>query len=1040
MNRIYIVLIFFVLSSKSYVFASKDYEIQLQNSHSYMVSSIASDAKSTLMATGDSKGVIKIWNLENGFLLRELNSNFCEAINDLNFSFTGDTLVSASGKNIILWDVKNGSIIKRFSEHQFIVQSVSLNRHNNKLMSSGQDKELYIYDLADSTAKPFNITNELPFENSEYLSDGINYIIQDEKGIKILKTGINDLKGKYLFNDTIVKSFFITSKDYLAVKNKDNSLVIYSNIKEAQVLISKKDFKDEFSINSDASLLVTYNDNGKLTISNRHQTKTYFDLIDSNNYISYMRFSDDDKYLFLGYVNGALKVLEINYGNEANANIKVNIKYTFETKNKIHYGFLKSFNNLSYTVFTNTNKFIQLNTLTKVPVCESKTDIAGIMSSVKINDSIVLVSGLDGNYLSTINVKSKQVEKYGTFANSISKIRYDNNSGIVAVKENDRGISVFDYKDKHNINKIPINDEVSEISDFVILQDTNLLAVSNYDGIIFIYDYLNGNILNKINVSKSAIEKIDYDIRTKNIYFATSEGQVGFYNLKKENILYFKNQLTDKEKAFNSPIVDFILDDESTRIIVLGTDKKLKVLNLFDLSVISTHNLTENSSISNMDLNKKNVLSILNDDGRINCYRLGYGFEYIGMIQLEDDNEWVCIDKNGNFDGTPKAIKNVHYSKNREVYGLNSFYDKFKADNILVNILMDEVSKKSIDNEISKIPKIIKCDFEKNTIQVNVLGNGSKVIAITISSAGKLIDEFSNINKNQDIYSFEIPADSNLLKYDELVITAFTDETYESLPYVYNLKEIKESLGITYKSNENIKSKKYIITLAIDNYDDKTLKLNCAKSDANKISESLSAKFNSTNIVKINFSDSFTKLNTNKLFDSLSKVIQPEDKVILFIAGHGKQTNNRTGYEILLSDYNSNNNSSLNFDEIAKYLLNLKSENQLLILSACNSGTAQELLNDNYNETNMFGKLSRKAGFNLLTSSSSNSNTWEVKSLGLSIYTKVLIDAINLPTSKKLKDIRNYVKENLPSESVEVVNVPQFQFDRLNPYKEFIFE
>lgn len=81
-----------------------------------------------LLASGDSRGVITLWQLSKGWLqplkarkIRTLvSSESCEPVKTLEFSPDGETLASGLGDNdsgITLWNVKNGKKHKTFSGH-----------------------------------------------------------------------------------------------------------------------------------------------------------------------------------------------------------------------------------------------------------------------------------------------------------------------------------------------------------------------------------------------------------------------------------------------------------------------------------------------------------------------------------------------------------------------------------------------------------------------------------------------------------------------------------------------------------------------------------------------------------------------------------------------------------------------------------------------------------------------------------------------------------------------------------------------------------
>ncbi len=100
-----------------------------------------------LLATGDSDGVVRLWEASSGreILTCKGHTNVVESVA---FSPDGEILASGSYENTIkLWDVKNGECLKVLQGHTESVMSVTFNPDGNILASGSFDGTVRLWDL-----------------------------------------------------------------------------------------------------------------------------------------------------------------------------------------------------------------------------------------------------------------------------------------------------------------------------------------------------------------------------------------------------------------------------------------------------------------------------------------------------------------------------------------------------------------------------------------------------------------------------------------------------------------------------------------------------------------------------------------------------------------------------------------------------------------------------------------------------------------------------------------------------------------------------
>nr|WP_198015034.1 WD40 repeat domain-containing protein [Mastigocladopsis repens] len=92
------------------------------------------------LASGDNIGVIKLWDLGTGKLIRTVPAAHSNTVTKLAFTPDGNTLISASrDRTIKLWNVTTGELVSTLTGHNSWVNAIAINPNGQTLASAGRD-------------------------------------------------------------------------------------------------------------------------------------------------------------------------------------------------------------------------------------------------------------------------------------------------------------------------------------------------------------------------------------------------------------------------------------------------------------------------------------------------------------------------------------------------------------------------------------------------------------------------------------------------------------------------------------------------------------------------------------------------------------------------------------------------------------------------------------------------------------------------------------------------------------------------------------
>jgi WD40 repeat protein len=129
---------------------------RVMGSHEGGATAVAVTRSGMIAASGGVDGVIRLWSLPDGQLLGELRASDAQTIESLDFSPTGDRLVSAGEEGAVRsWDVEARQELFVRREHQSLVSQAVFSPTGHLIASGGADGQVRLWD--SQTGQPAGV-------------------------------------------------------------------------------------------------------------------------------------------------------------------------------------------------------------------------------------------------------------------------------------------------------------------------------------------------------------------------------------------------------------------------------------------------------------------------------------------------------------------------------------------------------------------------------------------------------------------------------------------------------------------------------------------------------------------------------------------------------------------------------------------------------------------------------------------------------------------------------------------------------------------
>jgi predicted NACHT family NTPase len=271
-----------------------------------------------LLATGDSDGVVSLWEASSGreILTCKGHTNVVESVA---FSPDGEILASGSYENTIkLWDVKTGECLKVLQGHTESVMSVTFNPDGNILASGSFDRTIRLWDIrTDECLKILQDHTKVVFSVAFHPVDEMLASGSGDKTVRLWNIGTGEcLKTLQGHTKSVFSVAFSSAGEILASGSGDKTVKLW-NIGSGECLKTLEGHFDQIRS-------IAFSPNGEILASGSHdRTAKLWDINSGeclntlqghNDRVGSIAFDPGGEILVSGSYDKTLMLWDINSG------------------------------------------------------------------------------------------------------------------------------------------------------------------------------------------------------------------------------------------------------------------------------------------------------------------------------------------------------------------------------------------------------------------------------------------------------------------------------------------------------------------------------------------------------------------------------------------------------------------------------------------------------------------------------------------------------------------------------------------------------
>jgi len=1055
-------LVFCLLLQLSYAYAQVP-KLTAQIGHEGRATFVTINPAHTTIATTASDGVIKLWDIASGRLLRTLRGHQSK-VNALRFSNDGKLLASGGyDQTVKVWEVSTGMNLQTLTGHESPVQAVAFSPDDLIVASGSGD---FTKDSSDTSIRIWEVlsgketqrfeghlksTSTLAFNsNGRYLVSGgwdNRVILWSVSGNKLLRAyeGHTEKVNTVKFNPDGMS---------FASCSQDNTIRTWDIVSGEQLHILPDNLgnANSFSYSVDGKYIISGGKNRQVFLwrsMNGKQLKTFKTPL---SWITSVAYNPEGNIIASGNRLEQTVVLNVENGEELCSLKGYSDKITS----------IAFHPNGKQLAIVNNRKEILLWDMPTGKISNKLTGHQGQVRDIKFSptgNELLSVSANKEAFLWNLekdgNPISYQAHKKGLFASA-----FHPSGKLFATGSADGTVIMWDKERRVPLDTLFGNTRAyyEPVWGIKFSPNGKFLLAAGHNGLLKMWDITSGQQIGTAKAHKGGARAVEMSQDGKFIYTAGHDKTIKKWSSNGQVQMEFNGHQNEVLCLNLNATGDIIASAGRDQQIILWDANNGK-----KLYTLKGHSADVNQLAFSPD---GKYLVSAGDDSQIILWDLKKHRELVSLIIMENEEDYVIASKRGYFEGSIEGIKNaLHYVRGNEVFPLESYFEKFYTPELWPRIMDGEDPNNMEFNifEFVNIPDDVEftdptainkkirfntqtrsyvSSTEKINISLETIDNGGGVDEIRVYQNGKLIHTTGEGYKNrpEDGEKIKLVVETTLIEGENRFSTmAFNNERTESMHDIMN---------ITYDSPYKPQADLYVICVGINDYLNPNYQLNVARKDAQDFVNNLAkgSKKIFRDILPIEVYDTAASASNIRLkLDSVAQNARPNDVFVFYYAGHGAlaDANEKRQSEYFLIPYDVTQvygaeeqlqQKAISSSELMEFSRKIKAQKQLIVLDACQSGGAiNSFVSRGPKEQKAMMQLARSAGVVLLAASGQEEFASEYEELGHGVFTYSILEGMKGLADGGLKDkkitvneLKGYLEDRVPQLSEKFRGKPQY--------------